>query len=34
MATYIMKKRQSLAFSATSFSDIPAMKKASAEKLP
>ena len=30
--TYIMKRRQSLACSARSFSDIPAMKKSSADK--
>ena len=37
MATFIVKRRQSLAFSARSFSDIPAMKKkkkkSSADKL-
>ena len=32
MATYIMKRRHSLACSARSFSDIPAMKKSSADK--
>ena len=32
MATYITKRRQSLACSARSFSDIPAMKKSSADK--
>ena len=31
--SYIMKRRQSLACSARSFSDIPAMKKSSADKL-
>ena len=33
MATYITKRRQSLSCSARSFSDIPAMKKSSADKL-
>ena len=32
MATYITKRRQSLSCSARSFSDIPAMKKSSADK--
>ena len=32
MATYITKRRQSLSCLARSFSDIPAMKKSSAEK--
>ena len=32
MTTYMMNRRQSLACSARSFSDIPAMKKSSADK--